>query len=344
MPPKTALRKYQRLESPGLWRETEQSQRREVVVGLREATLVLSDPRSEMALSQWSLPAVERLNPGETPALYAPGPETGELLEVEDRDMIAALDTLHTVLERRKPHPGRLRNVILGGSALMVVAVVVFWLPGQLVERTAAMLPAPTRADLGLAALADLGRVTGQPCRSVPGRRAAATLAARLFPANPPQIEILREGLTHPANLPGNILLLPAPLVQGADAPEVVAGYLLAEALRAKSSDPVLPLLSHMGLGSTLRLLTTGAPGADAMSGYGERLVRQTDPEPPLPDEALLAAFAAARVPSSPFAYALDPSGETTLGLIEADPFAATPAERVLSDETWLELQAICTQ
>lgn len=344
MPPRTALRKYQRLESPGLWRETSQAQRREVVVGLREATLVFSDPRNEMALSQWSLPAVERLNPGEMPAVYAPGPDTGETLEVEDRDMIAALDTLHTVLERRKPHPGRLRNVILGGSALMVVAAVVFWLPGQLVGHTASVLPPPTRADLGLAALADLARVAGSPCRSVPGRRAAATLAARLFPDDPPQIEVLRESLTRPANLPGNILLLPAPLVQGADAPEVVAGYLLAEALRAKESDPVLPLLSHMGLASTIRLLATGAPGDGALSGYGRRLAADTTPPAPLTDEALLAAFAAARVPSTPYAYSLDATGETTLGLIEADPFATTPAERVLSDETWLELQAICTE
>jgi hypothetical protein len=69
----TALKKYQRLESPGLWRDTPEAQRREVVVAFREASLVLSDPRTELALSHWSLPAVERLNPGTLPALYGPG-------------------------------------------------------------------------------------------------------------------------------------------------------------------------------------------------------------------------------------------------------------------------------
>lgn len=343
MPPRTALRKYERLESPGLWRETPAAQRREVIVALREATLILTDPRNETPLAQWSLPAIQRMNPGQTPAVYSPSSDGIETLEIDDRDMIAALDTVHVVIERRRPHPGRLRNLILLASVAVLVGGVVFWLPGRLVGHTAQVLPDPTRADLGQAALADLVRLSGSPCKTVPGRRAAATLAARLFPDDPPQIEILREGLSHPANLPGNILLLPAKLVQDAKSPEVVAGYLIAEHLRAKGSDPVLPLLAHLGLGSTIRLLTTGMPGAGAMEGYGEVISTEPAP-PPLPDDALLPAFAKAGVPSSPYAYSLDTTGETTLGLIEADPFAHEAGERVLGDETWLELQAICTE
>lgn len=347
MPPTTALRKYQRLESPGLWRETPVAQRREVIVGLREATLILADPKSEMPLAQWSLPAVTRQNPGELPAIYTPGDDNVETLEVEDRDMIAALDTLHRVLERRRPHPGRLRGAILAAVVLTIGGLGVFWMPGRLMSHTAAMLPEPTRADLGRAALADLQRLSGQPCKSVPGRRAAAVLAARLFPDTPPEIEVLREGLARPMHLPGNLLLLPADLVEKADSPEVIAGYLVAEAAMAASDDPILPLLQQMGVTGTVRLLATGRPGENALDGYGEVLARQslTPPATPGPDdETLLAAFTAARLPSSPYAWALDPTGEAVLGLIEADPFAHAKAERVLSDESWLEFQAICTE
>lgn len=63
---------------------------RGVVVGLREATLVLSDPKTETALSQWSLPAVERLNPGKMPALYGVGDADSETLEIDDPDMALA--------------------------------------------------------------------------------------------------------------------------------------------------------------------------------------------------------------------------------------------------------------
>ena len=51
----TALRKYQRLEASGLWRDRPDARLREVVVALRDATLILSDPKTEMALAQWSV-------------------------------------------------------------------------------------------------------------------------------------------------------------------------------------------------------------------------------------------------------------------------------------------------
>ena len=46
--------------------------------------------------------------------------------------------------------------------------------------------------------------------------------------------------------------------------------------------------------------------------------------------EALLPAFQKAAVSSAPYAYALDPSGESTLSLIEADPYrGGSPRARV---------------
>lgn len=336
----TALTKYQRLEASALWRDAPGARAREVVAGLREVTLVLTDPRSEMPLAQWSLPAVERLNPGQMPARFAPGPDAGEELELDDTDMIAALETVHKVLERRRPHPGRLRGVILGATALVVVGVLVFWLPQQVKSYTAGMLPAPTRADLGDLALADLARLTGQPCKSVPGRRVAAELAARLFPDAPPRIEVLREGLSAPSHLPGDILLLPAQLIETADGPGVIAGHLLAENLRSAAADPLDPVLSHLGLGSTLRLLTTGTAPEDGLQGYGEGFLAA--PALPMPNaQTLLDSFKLALVSSAPYGAALGAEGKA---LIDADPYPLGAPTAVLSDESWLELQAICSE
>lgn len=335
----TALSKYQRLEATALWRDAPGARAREVVMGLREATIVLSDPRSETPLAQWSLPAITRLNPGQMPARFAPGPDAGEELELADPDMISALETVHKALERRKPRPGRLRGVMLGATALAVVGVLVFWLPGQIKSYTASVLPAPTRSDLGDMALADLARLTGQPCKSLPARRAAATLAARLFPDAPPRIEVLRDGLAVPAHLPGPLLLLPRALVEDADGPDVIAGHLLTEAARARAGDPVDPLLAHVGLGATLRLLTTGTLPADALKGFGE-VYLAADPGP-LPDTAtLIEAFHRAQVSSASYASAIkaDPA------LIAKDPYPLGAPLPVLSDENWLEFQAICSQ
>ena len=126
----TALTKYQRLECVGLWRLTASAQLREVVVGLRDTTLVLADPRTEMALSHWSLPSVERVNPGAMPALFTPGRlddgAPSETVEIEDPDMIAALDTVRTTLIRRRPKPGRLRGISLALVATFVGVFSIF--------------------------------------------------------------------------------------------------------------------------------------------------------------------------------------------------------------------------
>lgn len=338
----TALKKYQRLEASGLWRDRPDAQLREVVVGLREATLILSDPKTEMALAQWSLPALTRLNPGAFPALFGPCEDDVETVEIDDPEMIGALETLRGALERRRPRKGRLRSASIGGGLLVAAALALFWLPGKLVDYTAAMLPAPARADLGGIALADLTRLTGSPCASKPGLVAAQALAQRLNPAAPATVVVLREGLMQPIALTGNIVALPAALLQQVDGPDAIAGFVLAAQQRALAADPTRALLQHAGLLATVRLLASGALSPDALAGFGQSLMAQSPAA--LADEPLLAAFQMAGISASPYAYAIDKSGESTLGLIEADPFSTGSAPPVLTDGDWLELQAICLE
>ena len=59
-------------------------------------------------------------------------------------------------------------------------------------------------------------------------------------------------------------------------------------------------------------------------------------------DPDLLARFSRAGFASSPLAYEIDISGETTLGLIEADPYLNKPYQPLLSDADWVSLQGIC--
>jgi len=338
--PMTALRKYDRLESPGLWRETPEAQRREVVVAFREATLVLSDPRSDMALSHWSLPAVTRLNPGETPALYGPASDATETLEIDDPDMVAALDTVRRALVRRRARPGRLRGVLLTGGMLAVLGFAVLWMPGALITHTASVLPPVTRTEIGQAALADLTRLTGPPCAAPLGRKAAAVLAERMFGPGPSRIEVVRDGIKGALSLPGGVILLGRDLIETPPDAETAAGFALAEAARDAIEDPMIPLLTYAGLRATLTLLTTGALPEGALQGYAEVLMARTPT--PLPTDALLFRFRAAELSARAYAYALDPTGETVLPLIEADPFRSGSPRPVLADGDWISLQAIC--
>ncbi|MBL4558023.1 MAG: hypothetical protein JKP98_15845 [Rhodobacteraceae bacterium] len=95
----TALEQYERLEAEGLWRPAADAQRREVLVSFGSASLVIAD-RNDVALAHWSLPALTRLNPGKRPALYAPGGEAAETLEIADATMVDAVETVRRALAR----------------------------------------------------------------------------------------------------------------------------------------------------------------------------------------------------------------------------------------------------
>lgn len=337
----TVLAKYARLEARGLWRDLPEAQRREVVVNLGDATLVMTDPRSDVPLTHWSLPAVQRLNPGEMPALFAPGPDSSESLELSDDEMIAALETVHRAIAAAQPRQGRLRGIMLGGALAGVLAAGVFWLPAALVTHTASVLPPATRDAIGRMALADLARVTGAPCQARAGRDALIRLAVRLFPTDDaPALSVVREGLEDALHLPGRHIVLSQALLVESDGPEVLAGRIIAERQRAAAADPVVPMLRHAGMFATLRLLTTGSLPPGSADGYAE--VRLATPPATLDPEATLAAFRAAEVASAPYAYSADPTGESVLTLIEADPFPGGTPRPVLSDADWIALQDIC--
>lgn len=338
----TALKKYQKLECLGLWREGAQGQRRDIIANLGETSLILSDPKREMALSHWSLPAIRRVNPGQIPALFTPGPDEGETLELEDPDMIAALETVNAAIRAASPHPGRLRNSLLAIATLGVLAVGVFWLPDALVQHTASFLPRSTRAEIGHQALNDITRLTGQPCESQSGTAALAKLSTRLFgPDSGVEIVVVRTALTQARSLPGRLVVVPEVLLAEQDGPEIAAGYVLAARIAAEMSDPMIGLLDHAGITATFRLLTSGSLPQGAMAGYAEALI--ASPVIPPSDAVLLARFEAAGLSTSSYAYARDPSGESTLALIEADPFSDVTPPALLPDGDWVSLQDICT-
>lgn len=335
----TALPQYERLEALGLWRETTEAQRREVIVSFGDATLVIFDGRAERPLAHWSLAALVRHNPGKRPAVFAPSEEPGEDLEIEDEAMIAAIEKVQAALEAAQPHPGRLRGWLTGAAVVGVLVLAVVWLPSALVEQAARIAPAATRAEIGRAILADMTRQTGSPCHSTGGDEALVALTDRL--PGTAQIVIVPRGRDGGIVLPGNLVVLGREAVTGPETPEVIAGMVIATELTERGRNPMRPFLDWAGLGTSLRLLAGAQLPDDVVKGYGKVLLQET---PPRPDDAsLLKAFEAAGVSSTPYAYARDPTGESVLPLIEGDPFLGHSAPRPVLDEArWIALRDIC--
>lgn len=335
----TVLEQYRRLEALGLWREGPDAQRREVLVSLGDATLVVSTP-SETALTHWSLPAVERLNPGRTPALYAPGEEAEERLEIDDPDMIEAIEKVRAAIEKARPHPGRLRWLLSAVVGVALIAGAVFWLPGALTRQTVLLVPEAKRVEIGDALLDEIGRLAGPLCDSPRTRVALARLSTRVLGPPAPRIVLVPSAIPDTVSLPGGLIVASAALAEDHETPEVLAGHLLAEDLRSDMADPMLTLLEEAGLFPTLRLLTTGDLTEATIHEHAVRLLSREAAR--VPDAPLIERFAEARISTEPFAYARDVSGESVLALIEADPMRGEAREPLLSDEGWLSLQNVC--
>ena len=335
----TALNEYQRLECTGLWRATPDEQRRDVFVSIGDATLVIYDS-AERALAHWSLPAIERLNPGEEPAIYGPGADAPEQVEISDPMMVEAIETVRKAIIKRRPRQGRLRLFLLAAGLATVIGLGIFWLPDALIRHTASVVPDAQRAELGNRMLASFRRVAGKPCNTVYGRQALDRLHIRLRGTQKGRIFVLASGIRTSAHLPGGLILLNRALVEDHENPDVVAGYILAEDLRMFATDPVEEMLTNAGPLAAFKLLTTGQISDQALAYHAEMLL--TSPPADVPDNLLLARFAKAGVSSTPYAYAIDISGETTLGLIEADPARSVTKKPVLPDSAWVSLQGIC--
>ena len=334
----TALTKYARLEATGLWRATPDAQRREVIVSIGDATLVISDLKDQ-ALTHWSLAAVDRANPGQTPALYHPDGDPGETLELPDNEteMIEAIEKLRRAINRSRPKPGRLRSVGMLASVAVVAALAVFWMPGALRDHAIKVVPEVKRVSLGTALLKRLERVSGPACESPGGSAALARLTKRLAVG---RVAILPDMTRASLHLPGRLIVLDRAVLEDYEEPDVAAGYVLTEDVARREHDPLRALLEAVGLRENFRLLTTGDISSEALDAYAEQLLMRPAATPQV--EAQLARFAQAELRSKPYAFARDITGESTLPLIEGDPMNGKLTAPLMSDADWLRLQSIC--
>lgn len=334
----TALSKYDRLEAIGLWRPDPEGQRREVIVSIGNATLVITD-MNDQAIAHWSLAAVARANPGSRPAIYYPDGDAGETLElpVDETEMVSAIESLRTAIARRRPRPGRVRGLGVVLSLASVAAVLIFWLPGTMRDNTLRVVPQIKRDALGMALMERLERVTGPTCKDPAGLRALRRLGVRL---ETPKLAVV-PGLGRPAlHVPGGVIVLDRSVFEDWDEPDVAAGYILAELALQVEYDALSELLYFVGPWENFRLLTTGEVSGEALDAYAEHLIINPRHEP---DNAnLLALFEASSIRTTPYARARDVTGETVLDLIESDPMQGRATEPLIADSTWLRLQGIC--
>lgn len=334
----TALNKYQRLEASALWRDKADAQRREVIASIGDATLVISDMQ-DRPLAHWSIPAIQRANPGKRPAVFHPYGDPEETLELAEgeEEFTGAIEKLRKAIHKKEPRSGRLRGMTFLAIAATIVAGGVFWLPDALRLHVTSVVPQINRVVIGQDILAHAESFTGTPCSEPVADEALRQLAKR---TGVTEIVVVPGGITDTAALPGGVILLARSVLEDHEDPAVAAGYVAAEALRAELRDPLDHLLDSAGLGASFRLLTTGGLTPDTLRGHAETLSKEASFA--IEGSALAQHFTGLSLPGSPYAYAVDISGESTIDLIEADSLLPE-IPLIMSDGNWVALQEICT-
>lgn len=335
----TALKDIAKIETTGLWRADEDAQRIEVFVSVGDGSLIISDI-SNTALSHWALAAVRRRNPGKRPAIYAPGRDTPEELEIEDATMIEAIERIRTAIDRTRPHPGRLRVLSLVAITITLLALALFWVPKALRDHTLSVLPGPQQVAIGQNMLSRITTLTGPACADPQGLEALDVLNARVLPQTGTRIVVLPNMPKPTMHLPGGHIIVSADLLDPSSASETVAGHILTAFLRTNLHDTLREYLTFAGFRETFRMLTSGETNPETLRRYVD--LKLTRPAMEVDDIRMLDAFSARTLPVTPYARSLPSDDPQATRLIAADPFATEPAPEVLSDTDWLTLANIC--
>ncbi len=334
----TVLAKYQRLEAEGIWRRGPGEQRRDVIVSVGKTSITILTP-TDTTLTHWSLPAMERKNPGQMPALYCPEGDASETLELAEDTFVEAVERVLESVRRRQMRSGTVRRFVAVTLVIAVLGGAAFWLPGAIARHTASLLPDVARASFGMALLSEMSRMTGPPCDAPSGLRALEHLQRRLFGADSARLVILPSASPETAHVPGGTILIAHTLLKETETPEVLAVHVLAEDIRRNDSDPVVRLLHVAGVKAMLVLLTQGTVPDDAVARMAKHVVA-TVPSP-VPTNVLMDRIVAAGMTIRTHTDLVDRPGQSAAA---AATEAAPAPHPVLDDGHWIALQGICEE
>jgi hypothetical protein len=328
----TALDKFDRLESLGLWKETQSSQKKEVVVSFGKASLVLSD--KDTPITHWALNAVEISASSDDQVIYTPDKNGFETLEISDPTMNRAITKIQKEIRRPRSHRGRIRLLSIGLIVISFCLLATFWLPTALAEYTATAVSDAKAREIGAKLMPHINQYAGKPCRTNASSYVIRKLEDRLIGSDNNTLFIADLGARYSTHLPGGIILTNRALVEDFDGPEVLAGFILMEKALREHNPALKELFINAGPIATISFLVSGHIDDGILAKFAKNQI--TAPFNMPKTATLLDLFEATNISSTPFANALN-----NKELQISDPVTGT-YEPLLTDPQWLTLQSIC--
>ena len=279
----TALEKYERLESTGLWRESADQPTREVVVSFGNATLLITDT-ADRPLGHWALPGIQIAGREGDATIFAMTLDAAETLSIRDPEMIDAIAAIARDLTPPAPlpPPPPRRPVLLPVLIAALILAAITYGPDLLRDQAARMVPPAQAVEFGDRMLLSLIEIKGPPCAEPNGQRALTRLGAATAPGL--ALRVMALGETSTVLLPGPSLVLDrAALARAASAAEIARIIQRARAVNR----PVANLMHSAGPVAALRYILTGAL-SEAVIARATRTAlhpatSDTLPQPPAP-------------------------------------------------------------
>ncbi len=253
----TALDKYIRLESLGLWKEAPDKPAIEVLVSFGNATLVLSNTE-EIPFSHWSLMATRLVSKNAGVSVFSADDEGFETLEIDDPEMIKAINMVTRAFGR----PERKLNWGLWISLFLLVLAITGmfrFAPSFLLEQSVNMTSRDGARQLGNQILDGMEL---ESCSQENADLALRKLENQIFPDGGYRVEIMKnapDGLV----LPGGIILLSYDNLTLFQSPSQLAAWIIASSEMRQNHYSVRDLMEKSSVKDLIIYTMTGNLPAD---------------------------------------------------------------------------------
>lgn len=260
----TALEKYVRLESLGVWREGPGLAPREVVVSFGNATLMLRNG-ADQPLGHWALAGIQPIGTDGAATIYAMTPEGDETLAIADPEMIAALGAVTRAAPsaRRGRRRGRPPLGLILMLALLTAGIV--YGPDLPRDQASRMMPPEQAREYGDRMLLGILETKGKLCADPAGARALGRLGDVVAGDAPLRVLDL-GGAPRVAILPGPTILIDRAALASARTPEELAAWITLALGPDPERTSVRALMTAAGPLDSLGYVFTGHLGDAALA------------------------------------------------------------------------------
>ena len=240
----TAVKKYARLESSGLWKESQNASFIEVLITFGKTSLILSDYKDN-PLTHWSLTAIKLASRNKDEATFSTGFEDGESLLIRDKHMIDAL-LLFIHKEDKKYKSKSIFPYLVFFSLFTFLAALILYFPSRTQELAVSIISKQHERQLIEPYLKNHIKTAGGACGSAETDRIMRNILSSIEgEQNFLSVSIIRDQKMNALHLPSGIILISDEFIKSDTSERKLISLLNSELPKAIDRQPLKTLINQ---------------------------------------------------------------------------------------------------